>query len=200
MYNVASTSKREPYGTNDMIYKKELDKARMQALLSKDTPPDAPVCSLTPPLVEKNPKESRKQMSKNHKKHKLVQHDQSTKSPNADLLFDPGLETICSRERPFKRNAWKTRASQPQVVEKPRYFNAFNKKRSKRMDECRNLNMHGSVASKSMNARSNSVAYNSASEKCVHDNMNCENMNANTNRTVTSNLRKISIEKNGHGS
>lgn len=111
-----------------MLYKKELAKARMQALLSKDTPPDAPMCSLTPPLVEKNPKESRKHMSKNRKKQKLVQHDQSSKSPHKDLLADPGLETTCSRERPLKNNTWKTRASQPQVVDKPRYFNAFNKK------------------------------------------------------------------------
>jgi hypothetical protein len=94
------------------------------------------MCSLTPPPIEKNPKESKNHKNKNRKKQKIVQHDQSTKSPNTDFLFDPGLETTCSRERPIKRNAWKTRASQPQVVEKPRYFNAFNKKRSKRMDEC----------------------------------------------------------------
>jgi chromosome segregation ATPase len=72
MYNIASTSKCEPYGTNDMLYKKELEKTRMQALLSKDTPLDAPMCSLTPPPIEKNPKESKKHMNKNRKKHKLV--------------------------------------------------------------------------------------------------------------------------------
>lgn len=68
------------------------------------------------------------------------------------MLGDPGLETTSSRERPLKNNAWKTRASQPQVVDKPRYFNAFNKKRSKRMEECNNIKMHGSVASNSMNS------------------------------------------------
>lgn len=125
----------------------------------------------------------------NRKKQKLVQHDQSSKSPYKDLLADPGLESTCSRERSLKNNAWKTRASQPQVVYKPIYFNAFNKKCSKRMDECNNIKMHGSVASNSMNACSNYATRNLVSDKIVHPNMNCVNMNAKITRTNTSKPR-----------
>ncbi|PWA96306.1 Leucine-rich repeat, cysteine-containing subtype [Artemisia annua] len=91
MYKIGSTSSREPYGLNDMIHNIELEIARKQALLSKDMPLEALMYSLTPPPVEKKPNGSKNYKNKNPKKYKLIQHDQATKSPNADLLFDPGF-------------------------------------------------------------------------------------------------------------
>ncbi|PWA78206.1 hypothetical protein CTI12_AA217360 [Artemisia annua] len=179
---------REPYGSNDMLHNKELEIAKKQALLSKDMPLDAPLCSLTPPPMENKPKGSKKYKNKNRKKQKLASYDQTSKSPNARLLFDPGLDTSCSSERPPKIYALKNRASQPQVLEKPRYFKAFIKKRSKRMDDCNDLNVHGYVACNSKNACYASVTYNSASFKRVHVTLNCVKMNANTTRTATSNV------------
>ena len=74
-------------------------------------PLDAPMCSLTPPHKEKKPKESKNNKNKNRKKQKLAQHDQITQSPNADLLFYPGLDTTCSKERLPKKCALKTSSS-----------------------------------------------------------------------------------------
>lgn len=107
MLKIGSKSSREPYGTNDMMHNKELEIARKQALLSKDMPLYATLCSLSPPLIENKPKGSRKYKSKNRKKQKLASLDQTSKSPNTDLLFDPGLDTTCSSERPPKNYALK---------------------------------------------------------------------------------------------